>query len=174
MTTPYEYWRINATLVSEYHVEEISSPHNATQGRQAQKTTWQVERELGRGTFGRVRLERHVSSGRTRAVKKIVLDHYDYEKELLALVEFSKARYRNAAVFVEFLGWFHQGPNMYFAMEYLALGDLETILSSRPDRIPANEVKAITRQILVGLEIMHGEKFTHRDLKPKVSFDLFE
>lgn len=172
MTTPFEYWHINAAFVSEDKVEEISSPHNVSDERQTRKTVWQVERELGRGTFGQVRLERHTTSGRRRAVKKIALGHDDYEKELLALVEFSKARYRNAAAFVDFLGWFAHGPHIYFVMEYLPLGDLDINVKARSGKLPVPEAKEIIRQILTGLEIMHGENFTHRDLKPKVSLGL--
>jgi serine/threonine protein kinase len=57
----------------------------------------------------------------------------------------------------------------------MPLGDLEhnvqqieksPAYSSPP--LSEEEVKDISRQILEGLKIMHGEGFAHRDLKPQV------
>jgi serine/threonine protein kinase len=64
---------------------------------------------------------------------------------------------------------------MYLAMEYMPLGDLEHNVK-QIEKSPAHpslslseeEVKDISRQILEGLKIMHGEGFAHRDLKPQV------
>ncbi|OAA67647.1 Protein kinase-like domain protein [Cordyceps fumosorosea ARSEF 2679] len=53
-------------------------------------------------------------------------------------------------------------------MEYIELLDLETNLSLGKDgKVPQIEARAITRQILEGLQIMHAESFAHRDLKPQ-------
>lgn len=54
-------------------------------------------------------------------------------------------------------------------MEYVPLGDLDTNVAAQSGKIPELEAKDITRQILLGLEIMHAESFAHRDLKPQVS-----
>jgi serine/threonine protein kinase len=64
---------------------------------------------------------------------------------------------------------------MFLAMEYMPLGDLEHNVQ-QIEKYPAHsspplseeEVKDISRQILEGLKIMHGEGFAHRDLKPQV------
>jgi serine/threonine protein kinase len=84
-------------------------------------------------------------------------------------------QYRNAAVFVDFIGWFQTDDAMYLAMEYMPLGDLEQNLqyiekSSTQTGPPLSEeeVQEISRQILEGLKIMHAEGFAHRDLKPQV------
>lgn len=53
-------------------------------------------------------------------------------------------------------------------MEYIPLGDLERNVAARSGKIPEFEARDITQQILLGLEIMHGECFAHRDLKPQV------
>jgi serine/threonine protein kinase len=55
-------------------------------------------------------------------------------------------------------------------MEYMHLGDLESNVIAHSGRIPENEARDITQQILSGLEIMHTESFAHRDLKPQVVF----
>jgi serine/threonine protein kinase len=70
-------------------------------------------------------------------------------------------------VFVNFFGWFHDGPDVYLAMEYVPFGDLEMNLQA--GELSEAESKEISGQILLGLNIMHSEKFAHRDLKPQVS-----
>lgn len=71
-------------------------------------------------------------------------------------------------MFVDFFGWFRDGYDVFLAMEYIPLGDLETNVKAHSGRIPEIEARDITEQILLGLEIMHAESFAHRDLKPQV------
>jgi calcium/calmodulin-dependent protein kinase I len=72
-------------------------------------------------------------------------------------------------VFVDFFGWFKDGSDVFLAMEYVPLGDLEKNVTAHSGRIPEIEARDITEQILLGLEIMHAESFAHRDLKPQVN-----
>jgi len=50
-------------------------------------------------------------------------------------------------------------------MEYIELGDLEKSLDWPWTE---NDTKSAMRQLLCGLEIMHSNNITHRDLKPQV------
>jgi serine/threonine protein kinase len=84
-------------------------------------------------------------------------------------------QYRDAAVFVDFIGWFQNDDAMFLAMEYMPLGDLEQHLQEIANSpihtgplLSEEEVQEISRQILEGLKIMHAEGFAHRDLKPQV------
>ena len=63
------------------------------------------------------------------------------------------------------MGWYDSPTNLYIAMEYLPVGDLQAYLS---ERTPLNEKEAreITHQTLEGLDHMHREGFAHRDVKP--------
>lgn len=101
MSSDIEHWHIDA-IVYKDRVEEthyISDPAKNIR-RKPEITTWQVERFLGRGTFGEVRLERNVADGKVRAVKRIAtlgtsLKNNECEKELKALLEFSKPKVRS-------------------------------------------------------------------------------
>jgi serine/threonine protein kinase len=71
-------------------------------------------------------------------------------------------------VFVDFFGWFKDGSDMFLAMEYVPLGDLEKNVLGHSGKIPEVEARDIAEQILSGLKLMHAESFAHRDLKPQV------
>ncbi|KAH8808784.1 WD40-repeat-containing domain protein [Xylogone sp. PMI_703] len=175
MTAPSDikHWKINATIYED-RVEEthfMTDPARNIRRRPYTKV-WRVEHHLGRGSFGDVRLEKDSVDGNVRAVKRIAggginLNDDRYQQELKALLEFSKPKSKEAAVFVEFYGWFQFGPDIFFAMEYIPLGDLEENVNRYSGKIPEVEARDITEQILSGLEIMHAESFAHRDLKPQ-------
>ena len=69
-------------------------------------------------------------------------------------------------MFVQLLGWYESDNYVYIAMEYISHGDLRDYLEVER---PESEAKAITRQLLEGLLVIHQEGFAHRDLKPEVS-----
>ena len=51
-------------------------------------------------------------------------------------------------------------------MEYMRHGDLHRHLTHT---LPEREAAQITVQVVEGLELMHRNRFVHRDLKPMVS-----
>ena len=69
-------------------------------------------------------------------------------------------------VFVDFFGWYEDERFIYLAMEHFPKGTLDKFLGPE---LREEECRIITSQLLEGLNIMHCEGFTHRDLKPSVS-----
>jgi calcium/calmodulin-dependent protein kinase I len=101
MSSDIEHWHINAKVYDD-RVEEIhliSDP--ARNIRRKQYTTvWHIERYLGRGSCGEVRLERNRNEDKVRAVKRVTtssstLSQKECEQELKALLEFSKPKARS-------------------------------------------------------------------------------
>lgn len=156
-------------MIETYFVSDLVSG----QRRVPKQKIWRVERVIGKGGYGEVRLETLMEGNEVRAVKRLWTSgstlKKEYQRELEALVEFSKQKYKEAAVFVEFLGWFEDFDSVYLTMEYIPMGDLEQHVSSTSEPLVEPEIKVITSQILEGLRIMHLESFVHRDLKPKVA-----
>ncbi|KAK7740007.1 hypothetical protein SLS62_011178 [Diatrype stigma] len=123
---------------------------------------WKRQRELGNGTYGRVWLEVCLigpKQGEYRAVKEVFKEpdagrKIEYEKELEAIMKFSHKKS---------FGWYEDNNMVYIAMEFMEHGDLQKQLGVP---IPEPEAQAIALQVLEGLQFMHENGFTHRDLKP--------
>lgn len=64
-------------------------------------------------------------------------------------------------------GWYESQDWIFLAMDYFEMGDLSRHLQSK---IPENQARDITQQLLRGLVELHGMGITHRDLKPKNIF----
>ncbi len=62
--------------------------------------------------------------------------------------------------FVEFHGWLQDAVRVFLAMEYCASGDLEKNMP-KGGRLPEEEVKLISTQVLKGVRNMHQEGFVH-------------
>jgi calcium/calmodulin-dependent protein kinase I len=73
-----------------------------------------------------------------------------------------------AAVFLDFFGGFRDGNDVFLAMEYIHLGDLEQNVIAHSVKIPEHKAQDIAEQLLSGLRIMHAEAFVQRHLKPQV------
>ncbi|XMA14342.1 hypothetical protein WAI453_007133 [Rhynchosporium graminicola] len=91
----------------------------------------------------------------------------DYNKEIIALTKFSRSKFSQSQLFVEFFGWFEDDDNMFLAMEYFELGTLNIHMT---ETLLEQDARSIALQLLEGLKIMHKEGFTHRDLKPENIF----
>jgi serine/threonine protein kinase len=94
--TDIDHWKINATVYKD-RVEEahyITDPARNI-APSLQTKVWKVQKYLGRGAFGEVRLEENLAGKEARAVKRIITESTDLnsehcEREIKALLEFSK------------------------------------------------------------------------------------
>ena len=125
---------------------------------------WLKIKELGSDNSNEIWLEKE-EDGSARAVKKLPKWTYqwnelEYRREIAALAVLS--RYKQ--YFVPFYGWFEGPEDVYLAMEYFHLGDLEQYMDRQ---LSILQIKLIIRQLLEGLCIMHRDGFAHRDLKPQ-------
>lgn len=142
---------------------------------------WEEVKQIGSGAFGSVWLEKETGGGGLRAVKRLQRDSLaGFSQELLALVTLTNvsvsvrgllvwngfnADGQHKHLFVEFLGWYENRDNVFLAMEYITYGDLSGYMKDHTGNAVICE---ITRQILEGLKMLHGENICHRDLKPQV------
>ena len=125
-------------------------------------------RELGRGAMGVVYQARHNLTGQMVALKLIMpetattraaIDRFQREMSVI-----SQLRHPNI------VEWYEQGMTrgqFWFAMEYVAGTNLETLAKADPGRYPINQACRLTCQMLKGLEQAHQLGFVHRDIKPE-------
>jgi serine/threonine-protein kinase len=125
-------------------------------------------RELGRGAMGVVYQARHNLTGQMVALKLIMpetattraaIDRFQREMSVI-----SQLRHPNI------VEWYEQGMTrgqFWFAMEYVAGTNLETLAKADPGRYPVNQSARLASQILRGLEQAHQLGFVHRDIKPE-------
>lgn len=125
-------------------------------------------RELGRGAMGVVYQARHVQTGQMVALKLIMPEtattRAAIDRFLREMSVISQLRHPNI------VEWYEQGMTrgqFWFAMEYVAGTNLETLAKSDPGRYPANQACRLACQILKGLEQAHSSGFVHRDVKPE-------
>jgi hypothetical protein len=125
-------------------------------------------RELGRGAMGVVYQARHNLTGQMVALKLIMpetattraaIDRFQREISVI-----SQLRHPNIVELYE------QGMTrgqFWFAMEYVAGTNLETLAKAEAGRYPINQACRLTCQMLKGLEQAHHLGFVHRDIKPE-------
>ncbi|KAI5837923.1 kinase-like domain-containing protein [Morchella snyderi] len=152
-------YKLNVTLHEDHHkqIEE-----------NGETITWRKEKELGKGGFGSVRLEKAVIGGAEpmRAVKRILrgsstTNNLYIQREVKALIMVQD----HLNLFVKFYGWYEDDFHFFIAMEYAPFGDLGSYIKSFKEDAHSNAI-IITQQLLKALVILHERKIYHRDLKP--------
>lgn len=121
---------------------------------------------IGRGAFGEVRVCRWKESGQIVAVKKMKkhemsskhqVGHIRAERDVLAFAD-------NPWI-VELKCSFQDEKFLYLVMEYLAGGDLMTLLMKK-DILTEAEAKFYIAELIVAVDSVHKMNYIHRDLKP--------
>lgn len=132
------------------------------------KITWRKGTLLGKGSFGSVYLGM-LDEGKLSAVKLIELGNSEAPtgSDLDALNDEIRlmAQYKHENI-VSYYGscWNAEGNSIEVFLEYVAGGSLQS-LYKQFDGFPETAVKTYTRQILQGLQYLHGNKVVHRDIK---------
>lgn len=120
--------------------------------------------ELGRGFYGVVRKALNIETGDFVAVKTMSLAGFDelvlenIEREITTL------RGLDHRHIVRYLKFIKQGSNLHVVLEYVENGSLRDILK-RFGPLPESVVQLYARQLLEGLQYLHGMGIVHRDIK---------
>jgi pSer/pThr/pTyr-binding forkhead associated (FHA) protein len=125
-------------------------------------------RELGRGAMGVVYQARNNLTSQMVALKLIMPEtattRAAIDRFLREMSVISQLRHPNI------VEWYEQGMSrgqFWFAMEYVAGTNLETLAKADPGRYPVNHACRLACQMLKGLEQAHQLGFVHRDIKPE-------
>jgi serine/threonine kinase 38 len=121
---------------------------------------------IGKGAFGEVRVCKHKETGEISAIKKMKKDEMHKKNQILH-VRAEKAVLSEAQNpwIVELKASFQDDHHLYLVMDFLAGGDLMSLLMAR-DILPEEEAKFYAAELILSIESVHNLKCIHRDLKP--------
>lgn len=121
---------------------------------------------IGRGAFGEVRIVRERLTGKIMAMKKLKksemvrrgqVEHVRAERNVLAEV--------HNPYIVKLYYSFQDEEFLYLVMEYLAGGDVMTLLM-RKDILTEEETRFYIAQSVLAIHSIHQHNYIHRDIKP--------
>lgn len=122
-----------------------------------------LEGELGKGNYGTVQKVYHKPTKVVMAMKEIRLE-LDPSKLNQILMELDILHRAVAPEIVEFYGAFLIESCVYYCMEYMDAGSLDTL---HGDGVPEDVLARITKSMVKGLGFLKNElQIMHRDVKP--------
>lgn len=122
---------------------------------------------LGTGTFGRVKLCRHKSTGQYFAIKILhksdiirlkQVEHITSEKNVLAMID--------CPFIVRLYKTFQDEYDLYMIQEYVVGGELFSHLR-KVGKFPNDVAKFYAAEIILAIEYLHSKNIAYRDLKPE-------
>ena len=126
---------------------------------------FQVEKQLGKGTFGKVMLVRKKDNGKVFAMKIIKkaliekykhVDHTKTERKVLGEL--------NHPFLVKLRYAFQSKTKLYMVMDFISGGELFYHLK-RSKIFSVDRARFYTAEILIALEYLHSQSVVYRDLK---------
>ncbi|ORC88882.1 protein kinase [Trypanosoma theileri] len=122
--------------------------------------------ELGKGSQGKVKLVRHLPSGKKYALKYIQLegDTDDMRQALESELRQVKALMHKNLV-SSYEAFFTDG-RLCIVLEYMDAGSMVDVLKRHSRKFNEEMLAYVARELLQGLEHLHASKMLHRDIKP--------
>ena len=130
-------------------------------------SSYRIDRELGKGTFGEVKLGIHKVTNEKVAIKVLekskIIDEADKERVSREIHILKLIRHPNIIQLYEII---EDKKRLYLITEYASGGELfDYIVESQ--RVKELEACKFYQQLLDGIEYVHKLNIVHRDLKPE-------
>lgn len=157
-----------ASLNSTFSSITAHCASNGT-GRTAQKVIGEYElgKTIGKGTFGKVCLGRHILTGEKVAIKILeksrIVEVADVERVSREIRILKRNRHMNVIQLYEVID---TSARVFLIMEYADNGEMFDFIVAH-QRLPESLAVCLFQQLLHGIAHVHGNDITHRDLKPE-------
>jgi BR serine/threonine kinase len=127
-----------------------------------------LQRVIGAGSTGKVKLAYHSETGQQVAIKIITKSAFDQKPGLQTKVrrEIALMKVVSHPNILRLIDVFESPGHLYMVLEYAEKGELFDFLVARRF-LPENVALDFFRQITLGLEYLHSHGICHRDLKPE-------
>lgn len=135
-------------------------------GYQTFTDIYNIDKNLGEGKFGLVKLGIHKKTGEKVAIKIIKKNDMDQKDLELVRSEIDIMKLCKHKNVVRLLDHFENSEYIFIVMEYLAGGDLGNYSKKKKYTILEEEAVRIIYQITLAIEYLHKYGVVHRDLKP--------
>lgn len=133
---------------------------------------YEVVKDLGTGSYGKVVLARNKRTSELVAIKEIMMTNMSDEEKDKSFKEVNLLKSLDHPNIISLKDSFQDKGHLYIVMEYIDGGDLADKIKQRQSGKPftEDEIMKIFIQLTLALNYCHEHKIVHRDIKPQNVF----
>lgn len=145
--------------------------HETMNGVTDPETIYTKQNCIGGGSFGKVYKGVDKRTGQAVAIKVIDVENAEDEVDDI-IQEISILSELHSPYVTKYYGSYLKGSDLWIVMEFCAGGSCGDLM--KPGLIPEDYICIIIRELLMGLEYLHGDNKLHRDIKGRFWATRFE
>ncbi|KAL4434036.1 hypothetical protein ABPG75_000477 [Micractinium tetrahymenae] len=134
-------------------------------GNRSNWDDFEVQRELGHGTWGTVLLARRRLDGEFYALKVVQLDKRSHRDQLAAVQECQVLASLDSPHITRYYDSFLHEGRLVIVMEWAPGGSLHAAIGRSPRPLPEEAIWRVLLHISLALHHMHNRRMLHRDVK---------